>query len=201
MKPHILLLSVVAVIVCVGVSYFFLAPYAERSLNARLASIDATSSAFPVAPNQTDTITDSPAIITEDTNEGEVDRDDRVETEDDRDTQSSDSVPAPKPTVTPTPKPTPTPTPTPTPEPAPKPKPTGYTMADVALHASKASCWTAINGSVYDVTSYIPRHPGGEKNVLKICGKDGTSLFEGQHGGDSKPEAKLAPLRIAALIQ
>lgn len=203
MKPHILLLSVAAVIVCVGVSCFFLAPYAERSLNARLAKINDTDSAFPVAPNQTDTITDSPAIITEDTNEGEVDRDERIETEDGRDTQSTNSVPAPKPTVTPTPKPTPTPspTPTPTPTPEPAPKPSGYTMADVALHASKSSCWTAINGSVYDITSYIPRHPGGERNVLKICGKDGTSLFEGQHGGDSKPEAKLASFRIAALVQ
>lgn len=105
---------------------------------------------------------------------------------------------APAPSTATVPVTTTKPTVTATPEPAPT-KPSGYTLAQVAEHATKESCWTTINGSVYDITSYIPRHPGGERNIMKVCGKDGTSLFEGQHGGDSKPESRLASFRIGAL--
>ena len=34
------------------------------------------------------------------------------------------------------------------------------TRDQVALHNSEADCWTIIDGSVYDISSYIPRHPG-----------------------------------------
>jgi hypothetical protein len=106
------------------------------------------------------------------------------------------TVPSPKPA--PVPAPNPTPTPTPTPQPA--PKPAGYTMAEVALHATASSCWSVINGSVYDLTSYVSRHPGGERKILNICGKNGSSAFEGQHGGESKPERILESLRIGPLL-
>lgn len=52
-----------------------------------------------------------------------------------------------------------------------------YTIAQVAENSNKNSCWTIINGSVYDITSYVPNHPGGESEILQICGKDGTNLF------------------------
>ena len=29
-----------------------------------------------------------------------------------------------------------------------------YTIEDVALHATKTDCWTAISGTVYDLTAY-----------------------------------------------
>ncbi len=81
------------------------------------------------------------------------------------------------------------------------PRVTQYTLAQVAIHNSKASCWTTIGGSVYDITAYVPKHPGGEKKILQVCGKDGSSLFEGQHGGDSKPESRLQTLLIGTLTQ
>ncbi len=98
--------------------------------------------------------------------------------------------------VTPTPVVV-TPVPVPTPAPAPvippaAPVETGITKAEVATHASEASCWSIVNGGVYDLTSYVPRHPGGKSEILAICGKDGTRLFEGQHGGESKPERILS---------
>jgi cytochrome b involved in lipid metabolism len=52
-----------------------------------------------------------------------------------------------------------------------------YTIAQVAENNNKSSCWTIINGSVYNITSYIPNHPGGESEILQICGKDGSQLF------------------------
>lgn len=96
-------------------------------------------------------------------------------------------------------KPAPAPTPIVTPKPNNEPSIKTYSLIDVSSHNSKSSCWTTIGDKVYDITSYIPRHPGGEKNVLRICGKDGTSLFEGQHGGDSKPEKVLASFFIGDL--
>ncbi len=88
-----------------------------------------------------------------------------------------------------------------TPAPTSTPATISYTAADVALHNSTASCWSIINGKVYDLTSYIPRHPGGANNIKRICGTDGTSEFEGQHGGSSKPENRLAGFYIAPLAR
>lgn len=80
-----------------------------------------------------------------------------------------------------------------------KPKIAGYTMSDVATHATAASCWTAVNGSVYDVTSWINQHPGGSRAILGMCGKDASSAFDNQHGGQSRPEAELASFKIGIL--
>lgn len=76
-----------------------------------------------------------------------------------------------------------------------------YTASEVATHNTSASCWSIINSKVYDLTSYISRHPGGSSNITRLCGKDGTSAFSGQHGGDSKPERTLAGLYLAPLAR
>lgn|GEM_PF-1007511 len=108
-------------------------------------------------------------------------------------------VPEPTPTPQPTPAPEPTPAPAPQPEPAPEPTVGMYTSADVALHSSDASCWSIINSSVYDLTAYIPKHPGGASKIRHICGTDGSSEFDGQHGGASRPENILAKYWIGLL--
>lgn len=79
--------------------------------------------------------------------------------------------------------------------------PSGYTLAEVAKHNNSSSCWTAINGSVYDVTSWIKQHPGGQQAILSLCGKDGSSAFNGQHGGQARPASELAGFRIGSLAQ
>ncbi len=77
----------------------------------------------------------------------------------------------------------------------------GYTLAQVATHNSAASCWTTINGNVYDLTQWIGQHPGGEGAILSICGIDGTSAFEGQHGDQGRPNAMLATFKIGVLLK
>jgi cytochrome b involved in lipid metabolism len=69
-------------------------------------------------------------------------------------------------------------------DPTPTPTPTSpsYTTADVAAHSTSNSCWSIVNGKVYNITSYIEKHPGGPEAILKICGKDGTSTLHRQHG-------------------
>lgn len=79
--------------------------------------------------------------------------------------------------------------------------PSGYTLAEIAAHATAASCWSAINGTVYDLTSWISQHPGGEGAILSICGKDGSAAFNNQHGGQSRPEKILATYKIGLLAQ
>ena len=44
-------------------------------------------------------------------------------------------------------------------------------------HNKRDNAWTVINGKVYDVTAYIPYHPGGEKELMRVAGRDGTKLF------------------------
>lgn len=78
---------------------------------------------------------------------------------------------------------------------------TGITLAEVAEHNSRTSCWSVIAGNVYDLTSWIPNHPGGEQRILNICGKDGTEAFTGKHGQDERPTMILASFKLDTLAQ
>jgi predicted heme/steroid binding protein len=49
------------------------------------------------------------------------------------------------------------------------------TLAQVAEHNTRDDCWMAIDGKVYDVTSFMT-HPGGAA-IAEGCGKDASSLF------------------------
>jgi hypothetical protein len=105
------------------------------------------------------------------------------------------ATPTPTPVVTPTPTPivTPTPTPTPTPTVA------GYTLAQVRANNTARSCWTAIDGFVYDLTRWINSHPGGSGAILFLCGTDGTNAFKAQHENQSRPAIRLDTYRIGPL--
>jgi cytochrome b involved in lipid metabolism len=76
-----------------------------------------------------------------------------------------------------------------------------FTLTQVAAHNSATSCWTAISGGVYDLTSFINQHPGGSQAIMSLCGIDGTALFLQQHAGQRRPEQELASLKIGALSQ
>lgn len=85
--------------------------------------------------------------------------------------------------------------------PSPTPSTGGFTMAEVAAHNSAQSCWSTINGNVYDLTSWIPNHPGGPDKIIRLCGTDGSAKFNAQHGGSPKPETTLAGFKIGELKQ
>ncbi len=107
-------------------------------------------------------------------------------------TPSATATPAA--TITPTPVGTVTPTATPTAK-------TSYTMAEVATHNSRSSCWTAVNSGVYDLTEWIAKHPGGPAAITKICGVDGSKQFNEQHGGQAQAEAALASFKIGSFVK
>lgn len=64
--------------------------------------------------------------------------------------------------------------------------PSTFAMEHVEMNDSADSCWTVIDGSVYDVTSWIDQHPGGAKGILSLCGVDGTAHFNSHHAKDQK---------------
>lgn len=74
-----------------------------------------------------------------------------------------------------------------------------YSLAVVATHKDQTSCWTVVNGSVYDVTPWISQHPGGESAILGMCGKDASSAFNDQHSGQRRPANELAAFKIGTL--
>ncbi|KAI1399120.1 FMN-dependent dehydrogenase-domain-containing protein [Hypoxylon fuscum] len=56
---------------------------------------------------------------------------------------------------------------------------------EVSKHDSKESCWVVIHGKAYDVTEFLPEHPGGMGIILKYAGKDATEEFEPIHPPDT----------------
>lgn len=52
-----------------------------------------------------------------------------------------------------------------------------YTLDEVSKHNTKDSLWVVMNNNVYDLTSFLEQHPGGEKPLLKYAGTDVTEKF------------------------
>ena len=95
--------------------------------------------------------------------------------------------------------PKPTASSTPTSSPTAKATPSGYTMEKVRANNSATSCWSVINGSVYDLTSWINSHPGGSSVIRALCGTDGSAEFSAKHSGQGKPESRLRGFLLGPL--
>jgi nitrite reductase (NADH) large subunit len=75
----------------------------------------------------------------------------------------------------------------------------GIPMSEVKKHTTKESCWVVLHGNVYDLTEFLPDHPGGDKVVLQWAGKDATKFWSAIHKPEwiqeyAKPEWCLGPL-------
>ena len=51
-------------------------------------------------------------------------------------------------------------------------------------HRTRDDAWSAFSGKVYNITPYLPYHPGGEKELMRVAGRDGSKLF-GAHSSRS----------------
>lgn len=75
------------------------------------------------------------------------------------------------------------------------------TLTEVTKHNSASDCWMAINGNVYNLSSYIQAglHPGGDK-IINGCGKDASIMFQmmGKHNS-GKTGSTLANYLLGAL--
>ncbi|XP_075496554.1 cytochrome b5 [Primulina tabacum] len=64
-----------------------------------------------------------------------------------------------------------------------------FTMEEASEHNTSEDCWVVIDGKVYDVTTYLEEHPGGDDILLEVTGKDATDEFE--DAGHSKTAREL----------
>ncbi|KAL2138794.1 hypothetical protein VTI28DRAFT_6225 [Corynascus sepedonium] len=71
-----------------------------------------------------------------------------------------------------------------------------FSAEEVAKHTTPDSCWVVLHGNVYDVTEFLPEHPGGSRIILQLAGRDATAEYDPIHPPGTleenlKPEAKL----------
>merc|ERR1712066_204799 len=52
---------------------------------------------------------------------------------------------------------------------------------EVEKHSSESDCWCIVGDEVYDVTKFLPDHPGGKKAIMLFAGKDATEEFDMLH--------------------
>jgi cytochrome b involved in lipid metabolism len=63
-----------------------------------------------------------------------------------------------------------------------------YTLAQVAEHDLKTDCWMAIQGNVYDVSTYVPQHPAPRSVITAWCGTEATEGMRTKgYGPDHSP--------------
>lgn len=76
-----------------------------------------------------------------------------------------------------------------------------YTLEQVAQHNQASDCWAAVDGKVYDLTSWIGQHPGGPQRILNLCGTDATQAFTTQHDSKPRPNNQLATMQVGVLAE
>ncbi|XP_076283687.1 cytochrome b5 isoform X3 [Lasioglossum baleicum] len=53
-----------------------------------------------------------------------------------------------------------------------------YTRAEVAKHVSADDLWVVIHRKVYNLSSFLLKHPGGGEILIEVAGEDVTESFE-----------------------
>lgn len=64
-------------------------------------------------------------------------------------------------------------------------------LAELARHDGRESCWKAIHGKVYDVTDFLDAHPTPVSVMLEWCGRESTEAWETKgYGSPHSAEAE-----------
>ena len=66
--------------------------------------------------------------------------------------------------------------------------PKEYSYKDISKHDSKDDCYVVYNYKVYDISSFIKKHPGGKDVLLEYAGKDITKAFDDANHSDDALE-------------
>ncbi|EAW11302.1 cytochrome b5-like heme/steroid binding domain-containing protein [Aspergillus clavatus NRRL 1] len=53
-----------------------------------------------------------------------------------------------------------------------------FTLQEIAEHNTKKDLYLIVHDKVYDCTSFVDEHPGGEEVLLDVGGQDSTEAFE-----------------------
>ncbi|KAI0765336.1 oxidoreductase [Fomes fomentarius] len=78
-----------------------------------------------------------------------------------------------------------------------------FAAEDLAQHASPSSCWVTRNGRVYDVTSFLADHPGGDDLILNYGGKDIGAVMKdpAEHEHSDSAYDMLEEFMIGRIVQ
>ncbi len=60
-----------------------------------------------------------------------------------------------------------------------------FSMTEIRTHHTKNDCYLVINNKVYNVTSYLDKHPGGAQTIIDECGNEVTGVFAGIHSNNA----------------
>eukprot|EP01100_Stratorugosa_tubuloviscum_P010465 TRINITY_DN449_c0_g1_i1.p1 TRINITY_DN449_c0_g1~~TRINITY_DN449_c0_g1_i1.p1 ORF type:complete len:348 (-),score=128.34 TRINITY_DN449_c0_g1_i1:98-1141(-) len=76
-------------------------------------------------------------------------------------------------------------------------------LEEVKHHNSEESGWLAIDYYVYDVTSFIKKHPGGKQILIEHLGKDATKAFKSDeiHSHSKAAHRMLESYKIGELCK
>lgn len=74
-----------------------------------------------------------------------------------------------------------------------------FTEEQVAQHNTRSDCWTIIDNKVYNLSSWVDNHPGGDEIIVSLAGKDSTGFFNDQHGDNDFPKEVLMHFYIGDL--
>ncbi|MBW0542134.1 hypothetical protein O181_081849 [Austropuccinia psidii MF-1] len=58
---------------------------------------------------------------------------------------------------------------------------TFLSLKEIQQHSNSRSCWVIIHDQVYDLTDFLPHHPGGKSIILKYAGSDASQAYEPFH--------------------
>lgn len=57
------------------------------------------------------------------------------------------------------------------------------TLEELSKHNSEEDCWVVYKSKVYDLTSWLPKHPGSAVAIMPYCGtQEFETAFKRQHG-------------------
>ncbi|RSL71732.1 hypothetical protein CEP53_001347 [Fusarium sp. AF-6] len=78
--------------------------------------------------------------------------------------------------------------------------------SEVAKHNNAKSCWLIIHNQVYDLTEFLPQHPGGRRVLLMHAGRDATQRFNLVHSKEIldtglDPSQKLGPIDSSESVE
>ncbi|AIF70128.1 hypothetical protein PAP_08740 [Palaeococcus pacificus DY20341] len=55
------------------------------------------------------------------------------------------------------------------------------TLEEVSKHNQSNDCWIIVENKIYNVTSFLNIHPGGEDAIIPYCGTNATEVFFSKH--------------------
>ena len=77
-----------------------------------------------------------------------------------------------------------------------------FSISEIGLHNTTASCWLLISARDYDVSTYLIMHPAGTRTITPWCGKESTVAFATEDGSgthSSRAYNDLAEYEIGIL--